>query len=150
MQKYIWAFVVKFVGVGILTFSLFGVFLHATIDRLFLMTIIVASISFIGDVFILPRINQFMAAVGDFVGYFAMYYLLGNLVVQANVSLLLPALTTAYFGTLAEMIYHIYVMDRLHEPSRTAPLPTRFQTEFAEESNVEVKQSKDKYHSKED
>ena len=150
MQKYIWAFVVKFVGVGILTFSLFGVFLHATIDRLFLMTIIVASISFIGDVFILPRINQFMAAVEDFVGYFAMYYLLGNLVVQANVSLLLPALTAAYFGTLAELIYHIYVMDRLHEPPRTAPLPTRFQTEFAEESNVEVKQSKDKHHSKED
>jgi len=142
LRKYIWAFIVKFVGVGVLTFSLFGVFFHATIDRLFLMTFVVAGVTFIGDVFILPRLNQAVAAVGDFIGYAVLYYILGNLVVEATVPLLLPALTAAYFAGLAEMIYHIYVMDRLHEEPRTAPLPTRFQTEVAEEISPETEARK--------
>lgn len=142
MQNYIWTFVVKFVGVGVLTFSLFGVFLHATVDRLFLMTIIVAGISYLGDLFILPRVNQFVAAISDFVGYFVMYYVLGNIVVEVNISLLLPALTAAYFGTLAEMVYHIYVMDRLHEAPRTPPLEPRYQMEIAEEITPDAAERK--------
>lgn len=145
MQNYIWAFIVKFIGVAVLTFSLYGVFLDATIVMLFLMTFIVSAVTFIGDVFILPRINQALAAVGDAVGYFVLYYVLGTLVVEAAISPLLPALTAAYFGGLAEMIYHIYVMDRLHEVPRLAPAPTRYQTEMAEELHpeAEVRRSKE-------
>ena len=132
------AFIVKFIGIGVLTFGLYGIFYHATIGRLLLMTLVVAGLSFIGDLFILPRINLAVAAVADFVGYFLLYWLLGNLVVDIAEPLLLPALTAAFLGALAEMVYHIYVMDRLHEPPRTAPLPTRFQEEFAEELDPEV------------
>lgn len=138
MKKFIWVMIVKFVGVAVLTFSLFGVFLDATLGRLFLMTIIVAGITFMIDVFVMPRINQVVAAVGDFITYFVLYYVLGSLVVEANVSLLLPALTAAYFGALAEMVYHIYVMDRLHEAPRTAPLEPRFQMEISEEFNPDA------------
>jgi len=138
LSKRVKAFIVKFIGVGVLTFGLYGIFYHATIGRLLLMTIVVAGISFIGDLFILPRINLVVAAVADFVGYFLLYWLLGNLVVDMAEPLLLPALTAAFFGGFAELVYHIYVMDRLHEPPRTAPLPTRFQTEFAEESDPKV------------
>ncbi len=138
MTKRVKAFIVKIIGIGVLTFALYGIFYHATIGRLLLMTLVVAGLSFIGDVFILPRINLAVAAVADFVGYFLLYWLLGNLVVDIAEPLLLPALTAALLGGLAEMVYHIYVMDRLHEPPRAAPLPTRFQEEFAEESDPEV------------
>ena len=138
MQNYIWVMIVKFVGVGVLTFSLYGVFLHATIDRLFLMTFIVAGVTLVGDLFILPKMNQALAVVGDVIAYFILYYVLGALVVEATISPLLPALTAAYFGGLAEMVYHIYVMDRIHEVPRPAPAPTRFQTEMAEELHPEA------------
>lgn len=138
MQKYVWAFIVKFLGVGVLTFSLYGVFLHATINKLFLMTFIVSTATFIGDIFILPRINQAIAAVGDLVAYFVLFYVLGSLVVEPTISPLLPALTAAYFGGLAEMVYHIYVMDRLHEAPRLPPAPTRYQTEITEEIHPEA------------
>lgn len=138
LTNYIRAFVVKFIGVGVLTFSLYGVFYHASIGRLLLMTFVVAGITFLGDLFILPRVNQAVAALGDFGLFFLLYWLLGNLVVEDTVPLLLPTLAAAYFGTFAEAIYHIYAMDRLHEPPRTAPLPTRYQTEIGEESDAEA------------
>src|SRR5699024_8134404 len=107
-MDYIRVMIVKFIGIGILTFSLYGIFFHATIVNLLLMTLVVAGITFIGDLFILPRINQAVAAVGDFALLFLVYWALRNLVVESTVSLLLPALASAYFGTLLESIYHIY------------------------------------------
>jgi len=135
-MDYIRVMIVKFIGIGILTFSLYGIFFHATIVNLLLMTLVVAGITFIGDLFILPRINQAVAAVGDFALLFLVYWALGNLVVESTVSLLLPALAAAYFGTLLESIYHIYVMDRIHESTSTATFSTDFQTEFAEDSDA--------------
>lgn len=132
------AFVIKFIGIGVLTFSIFGIFFHATIGRLLLMTLVVSAITFIGDLFILPRINKALAAILDFATLFLLYFLLGNLVVEGNVSLILPAFAAAYLGAAAEAVFHIYMMDRVHEPDRPAPIPTRFQTEIADESDVEA------------
>ncbi|MEI3614697.1 DUF2512 family protein [Pseudogracilibacillus sp. SO30301A] len=132
------AFIIKFIGIGVLTFSIFGIFFHATIGRLLLMTLVVSTITFIGDLFILPRINKAVAAIADFATFFLLYLLLGNLVVEGNVSLILPAFTAAYLGAAAEAVFHIYMMDRVHEPDRSAPIPTRFQTEIADESDVEA------------
>ena len=132
------AFVIKFIGIGVLTFSIFGIFFHATIGRLLLMTLVVTAIIYIGDLFILPRINKAVAAIADFATFFLLYFLLGNLVVEENVSLILPAFAAAYLGAAAEAVFHIYMMDRVHEPDRPAPIPTRFQTEIADESDVEA------------
>src|SRR5699024_1473461 len=130
------AIIIKFIGIGVLTFSICGIFFDATIGRLFLMTLIVAGLTFIGDLFILPRINQAVAAIADFATLFVLYWVLGNFVVEGTVPLLLSAFTAAYFGTAAEALFHIYIMDRVHEPDRDPPVPTRFQTEFAEEADV--------------
>src|SRR5690625_6938310 len=75
------ALAIKFIGIGIFTFGVYGIFNYATIGRLFLMTIIVAGLTFVGDLFILPRINQAAAAVADFVTLFLLYLILGNLVI---------------------------------------------------------------------
>ncbi len=132
------AFVIKFIGVGVITFSIFGIFFNATIGRLLLMTLVVAGIIYIGDLFILPRINKAVAAVADFAAYFVLYLVLGNLVVEGTASILLPAFAAAYIAAAAEAVFHIYMMDRVHEPDRPAPIPTRFQTEIADESDVEA------------
>src|SRR5699024_2865900 len=138
MQNNTWVMIVKLAGVGVFTFSLYGVFLHATIDRLFLMTVIVAGDTPVGDLFILPKVIAVFAVVGVVITYLILYYVLGALVIEATLWRLLLALTAAYFGGLAEMVYHIYVIDRIHEVPRPAPAPTRFQTEMAEELHPEA------------
>src|SRR5699024_9500161 len=87
--------------------------------------------------FYITRMNQALAIVGDFAGILLLYWLIGGLVVDDGVSPIMPALAAAYFGTMAEAIYHIYAMDRLHEPDIGPPLPVRYQTEFAEEEEVD-------------
>lgn len=147
------AFSIKFIAIGVLTFSIFGFFFHATIGRLLLMTLVVAGVTFLMDLFILPKVNQAIAAIADFPVLFLLYWALGNLVVESNVSIFIPAFAAAYFGVLIEAVYHIYMMERIHEsdPSTPTPVPVRYQTEFAEESNInsEVEQKdKDKKDSK--
>src|SRR5699024_4514165 len=72
------------------------------------ISLVVSAVTFIGDVFILPRMNQALAIVGDFAGILLLYWLIGGLVVDDGVSPIMPALAAAYFGTMAEAIYHIY------------------------------------------
>src|SRR5699024_12678533 len=98
-----------------LTFSLYGTFTISSIMKLLLISFVVSAATFIGDVFILPRMNQVLAIVGDFAGILLLYWLIGGLVVDDGVSSIMPALAAAYFGTMAEAIYIIYVMDRLHK-----------------------------------
>jgi len=137
MTEYVKAFIVKLLIFGVLTFSIFGIFTNASIMKLLLISLVVSAATFIGDVFILPRMNQALAIVGDFAGILLLYWLIGGLVVDDGVSPIMPALAAAYFGTMAEAIYHIYAMDRLHEPDIGPPLPVRYQTEFAEEEEVD-------------
>src|SRR5699024_12670404 len=126
-MEHLKAFVIKFIGVGILTFSIFGIFFHATVGRLLLMTLVVSAVTYIGDLFILPRINQAVAVVADFAGFFLLYWGLGNLVVENTVSVFLPALAAAYFGIVAEALFHIDIMMRLLELNRSSPELTSFQ-----------------------
>src|SRR5690625_7826906 len=78
------------------------------------MTIIIAGLTFIGDMFILPRINQAVAAVADFATIFLLYLILGNLVIGGTTTVLLPAFAAALFTILGKAIFHIYIMDRVH------------------------------------
>src|SRR5699024_9394557 len=137
MTEYVKAFIVKLLIFGVLTFSIFGIFTNASIMKLLLISLVVSAATFIGDVFILPRMNQVLAIVGDFAGILLLYWLIGGLVVDDGVSPIMPALAAAYFGTMAEAIYHIYAMVRLHEPDIGSTLPVRYQTEFAEEEEVD-------------
>src|SRR5699024_1293403 len=105
--------------------------------KLLIISLVVSDATFIGDVFILPRMNQVLAIVGDFAGILLLFWLLVSLVVDDGVSTIIRAIAAAYFGTMAEAIYHIYAMDRLHEPDIGPPLPVRYQTEFAEEEEVD-------------
>ena len=129
---------IKIIWVGIITFSIYGIFHHASIGNMFLMTLLIVGITYIGDVFILPKINQAVAGVGDFVGYFILYWVFGTLFIVGTFANIIAAFAAAYLSVFAEIIFHIYVMDRVHEPDRGAPLPSRFQMEVAEETDIDL------------
>lgn len=127
------AFIIKIVSVGVFTFSIYGIFHFASISRLLLMTLIVVGITFIGDMFILPRINQAVAAIADFIGLFVLYLILGNIVIGGTTNIILPAFAAALFVGAAELFYHLYIMDRIHGEREIDPPVGGVQVEIAEE-----------------
>ncbi len=128
------AFLVKLVFISVFTFGIYGIFADATIGRLFLISLIVTAVSFVGDVFILPRISQAVAGFADAGGYFVMYALLGGLVVQGT-TVILPAFVAMLFIGAAEAIYHMYVMDVVHDQPRVETPIGDFLTELGDEEN---------------
>src|SRR5690625_1448438 len=130
------AFVIKFVFISVFTFGIYGIFAGATISRLLLMSIIVTVASFIGDVFILPKISQALAGFADAGGFFIMYAILGGLVVQET-TVLLPALVAMLFIGASEAIYHMYVMDVVHDRPRVETPIGDLLTEISEEEDIE-------------
>src|SRR5690625_2097865 len=110
------------------------------------MTIIIAGLTFIGDMFILPRINQAVAAVADFATLFLLYLLLGNLVIGGTTTVLLPAFAAALFTAAGEAVFHIYMMDRVHgDDVQVDPPLGDLLTEMGEETDPDelLKHNKD-------
>jgi|SRR5690625_3877935 len=127
------AAVIKLISVGLFTFSVYGIFQFATISRLALITLIIAGITFLGDLFILPKINQAQAAIADFIVLFVLYLFLGNLVIGGTTNLIIPAFAATFFVGLSELFFHLYVMDRIHGERRYEPPVGDVQFEVAEE-----------------
>jgi len=114
-MMHIWkALGIKIIGIGIFAFGIYGIFQYATIGRLLLMTIIVVVLTFLGDLYVLPRINQVAAVVADFAAIFLLYLILGNLVIGGTTTIILPAFAAALFSAAGEAVFHIYMMDRIH------------------------------------
>lgn len=127
------AAIIKVVSIGVFTFSVYGIFHYASISRLLLMTLIISGVTFIGDMFILPRINQAVAAIADFASLFVLYLILGNMVIGGTTNIVLPAFAAALFAGAAELFYHMYIMDRVHGETRISPPVGGLQVEIAEE-----------------
>lgn len=132
------ALLIKVVLVGVFTFSIYGIFHYASISRLLIMTLIVSGITFVGDLFILPRINKAVAAIADVAGLFILYLILGNLVIGGTTNIILPAFAATLFIGAAEQFFHIYMMDRVHGETKTRYPVGNMQFEIAEEIKPEV------------
>src|SRR5699024_1571814 len=92
---------VKLIGVLIITLSVFSIFYETSLVSLILMGIIIASITYIGDVFLLPRMNQALAAVGDLISYFVLFWIFSTLFITDGMASVFPAFTAAYLATAA-------------------------------------------------
>lgn len=131
------AFLIKLIFVAVFTFSIYGIFHFASISKLLLMTLVVSGATFLGDLFILPRLNQAFAIFADFIGIFVLYLILGNIVIGGTTNIVLPALAGALFVGACEAFYHIYMMDQIHEEPRVGAQVGSLQVEIAEEINPE-------------
>lgn len=149
-MEYTKPFLIKLILVLVLTFSIFSMFNDVSLLYLLGMVLVIAGVSFVGDLFLLPKMNQIVAVLLDFVTYYALFALFGSFFIDDALSLMITTFIAAYFGSVAEAIYHIYVMDELHEVDRDRPLPTRFQTEVSEELNDQVLMKREEKHEKDE
>lgn len=144
-MKYAQAFGIKFIFTAIVVFSLFGIFNHTSLWNLFLISITVAGLTYLGDVFLLPRVGQLIAPILDFGVIFLLLWFLGNNVIEASGSVLLLSLAGAYLLSFCEAIFHTYMKESVLGEKEVA-FPTynnqQLQTEVAEEIDPKSEVSK--------
>jgi hypothetical protein len=132
---------IKLIIYTIVVFSIFGIFYHASIMNLILISVITTAVSyFIGDRYILPRTNNLMASLADFVLGFVTLAVLASFFVFTDMPVVLASLFASFILAVTEPLLHAYIQDREEKDSshvRSVPRG-KLQTEFAEETDEET------------
>ena len=113
-MKYIEAIIMKFAMVFAVLFVILGIAYGVEVFDIFLISLVVTIIGFIGDMLIYPRTSNKIATAGDLVLVFILVWLLGMLWIEnPESSLVMPAVYSAVVIAIGEWFYHIYLTKRL-------------------------------------
>lgn len=113
-MKYIEAIIMKFAMVFAVLFVILGIAYGVEVFDIFLISLVVTIIGFIGDMLIYPRTSNKIATAGDLVLVFILVWLLGMLWIEnLESSLVMPAVYSAVVIAIGEWFYHIYLTKRL-------------------------------------
>ncbi|WP_413380324.1 DUF2512 family protein [Alkalihalobacillus sp. 1P02AB] len=134
-MQYFKALLLKWVISFAFLFIIFGLFYHVSIGNVFVLSLVVSVVSYLGDLFIMPRISNTVATITDFgLALFLIWFVSQSLTNGAN--LFFPSLLAATGLAIFEYYYHQYLLmyvlnngEKLEK--RTAPY--RYQTEASEE-----------------
>lgn len=146
-MRHIYAIGIKFILVGTVISSIFSVFFNASLANILMMSIVVALVSYvIGDLVILPQLGNVIASIIDFAVYFLAVWTLSGLMIGIEQGITLATLAATYFLTLAEPLFHAYIIERVLrlERARVVIPLEQFQTEAGEEKIISFEDLKRK------
>lgn len=141
-MRHLYAIGIKLLLVGTVVLSIFGIFSNTSIPSLLLLSLAIATGSYIiGDLFILPQFGNIMATIVDFGLYFLAVLSFVGLSLGIQAGLVLATLATTYFLTLAEPLFHVYMIERVFEIDQEEIIVRLedFQTEAGEEKIISFK-----------
>ncbi|MCP3028441.1 DUF2512 family protein [Halobacillus sp. A5] len=102
-------FASKLVGCLALLFLILGIGYEMSFGNVFLIALVLGVLSYvIGDMMILPRTNNIIAVISDFVLAFAVIYFMSSALTTAG-DIFNAALLSAVAVAVFEFIYHKYV-----------------------------------------
>jgi hypothetical protein len=137
-MKHIVPFIVKLAAWSVVLFSMFTIF-NAPLSLISLMTVITALVSYvIGDVFILPRVGNFTAAVLDVPLAFLLVWPVSFALIAPSVNMAYAAFFSALAIGAIEAFFHLYMENHVLDEARREEAyrwydEGRWATEFAEE-----------------
>ncbi|WP_010281757.1 YndM family protein [Bacillus timonensis] len=140
---------IKFIVISIVLLSLFAIFRGASISNILLMSLLVTGIAYlIGDLFTLPRMGNAVATIADFGLSFFSIWFLSYLFMENTSSLITASLTAAALITASEALFHAYMQKKVlkdeNQQQISRQLQPSFQTEFAEENDINPDEIKKK------
>ncbi|MCZ0701964.1 hypothetical protein J2T56_000258 [Natronobacillus azotifigens] len=112
-MKHVQLFVVKFLATLGLLYLVLGFGYGVTLGNVFMLTLVIGTVAYlVGDLFILPRTNNTVATVADFIVAFVVIFLMTDLIaIDANI------FTASFISALAlgvfELFFHKYVYEAL-------------------------------------
>ncbi len=139
-MKHLWAILIKLAVVGTVVLSVYGIF-DPAFFTLVMMSVFTTLVSyFAGDLFVLRRMGNFAATLGDFVLSFGILWVMSFLFIDTNINRLTASLIAAFSIAVIEVLFHLYVKRHILSDSEDSYIPgvtreDRFATEFSEELN---------------
>ncbi|MBT2600758.1 MULTISPECIES: YndM family protein [Oceanobacillus] len=136
-MRYIGALFLKFLITLFTLWIVLGFIYGNLFSSIFLLSMIVATITYIGDLFILPKLSSQTAVITDFILYWAVLWLASIIIISEMNSIGIATLISAIALSLIEIYFHRYMLNdviRQKKMGEIAYFPThRFQTETSEE-----------------
>lgn len=137
-MKHLWALLIKFIFIGIVLFSIYGIFDPALTILLIMTGITTLVLYFLGDMVILPKLGNFAAIAGDLVLSFLLVWGMSFLFLDTTLNRMTAAIISAASITAVEVLFHLYVKRRIFTNSGESFIPVvsrddGFATEFSEE-----------------
>ncbi|MBB2479727.1 YndM family protein [Bacillus sp. APMAM] len=133
------AFILKFIATFVVLYIILGVVYNMALRDVFFISLVLGVVAYIlGDLFILPRTNNTMATISDFVLSLIVIWVLGK-ALGYDRNLLLISFISSVVVTVFEFFFHIYVA-KLFDTGRerrdeinTNQRNLKYQTETSEE-----------------
>jgi len=140
-MKHLWALLIKFVAVGTVVLSVYGIF-NADLFTLVMMSLVLTLVAYvIGDLFILRRMGNFAASLGDFVLSLGLLWVMSFLFIDTEMNRLTAAFISSFAIAVMEALFHLYIKKHIFSDSADSYIPgvireDRFATEFSKELDV--------------
>src|SRR5690625_1136183 len=145
---YVKALIIKYVMCLAVLWLVLGVFYNVAFGHIFALSLILTPVTFIlGDLFILPRIENWGATIADFLMVFAVVWFYSAYFINETFPALTAAALSALIISVGEIFFHRYVDNRiLHVQDDTIDRDRQMnignrnlQTEFGEEIDPPTK-----------
>ncbi|RCW63928.1 YndM family protein [Saliterribacillus persicus] len=144
-MKYITAFIIKFVMITAVLWVVFSLFYGVNFGDVLLISIILTPIAFAADVFVMPKIGNVFAVIGDFALCFLAIWFIGASIFDGMFPLLTAAFLAALVISVGELIYHRYLRNKVYtnvDSSSNYGHTVNFQTEVSEELEPDIRKRK--------
>jgi len=120
-------------GLTLIVLWIIGFLFDLTFGEILLASIILTAVSFLGDLFLLPKTGSILGTALDFILAFILIWVIAANLFVSVISYESYALISAIFLTLFEVFYHKLMQFEFFDHPKTEQ---SFQTEFAkDESN---------------
>ena len=120
-MKYIEALLMKFAMVFAVLFIILGLAYGVEFFDIFLISLAITIIGFVGDLVLYPRTSNKVATGGDLVLSFLLVWLFGMVLIEnPDFSLVMAAIYSAVVLAIGEWFFHIYLSKRLWEHKETS------------------------------
>ena len=150
-MKMIRPLILKFIMIMAVLWIVLGLYGVSFINIL-LTSVVLTGVSFIGDLFILPKIGNVAATIADFGLAFVMIWLLGSALFTPSIRIGMASLVSAAIITVGEYLFHKYLQKQIFTEEKISTGENlnsynqqNMQTEFGLENDIKKPIKKPKH-----
>jgi hypothetical protein len=121
LMKYVLSFIMKWIVIVAILLVVYSAVYAADVGRVLLMSVVFAIVSFLGDVFILPSVNNMTETVLDFIATFFLLWGFGAWLVPGQVPPVVAAILATIIIAFGEWFLHAYMKRNIYHHGVQTP-----------------------------
>ncbi|MFC4076400.1 YndM family protein [Salinithrix halophila] len=114
-MRHLLALLIKFAATTVVLFIILSGFYDVSFTDVFLTSVVLTAIGYLGDLLILPRTGNFIASMGDFGLALIVVWFMGTYRFDEEVPLFGPAFLSAVVIAFSEWFFHKYMKNAFME-----------------------------------